>query len=133
MFGLSAAAVTGIVGVGGIAANLYGQNKQAQAQRDANAANSASIANSDLNSWKAYLMQRGLNPVGVTTFGEIPTNAAPMNTKLPLWANVNIPQAGAKSRWQKVGAGYGAPGTLNTGAYGAQPASPAIPQMSGVN
>ncbi len=117
----------------GVGTSLYGANKQAQSQKDANAANAASVANSDLNSWRAYLMQRGLNPAGVTTFGEIPTNAAPMNTKLPLWANINIPQAGAKSRWQKVGSNYGAPGTLNTGTYGAQPTAPAIPQMSGVN
>lgn len=75
----------------GIGANLYGQNKQEKAQKAADARNEAAVEKSDLNAWQGYLMQRGVNPSGVTQFGQIPTNAQAVNTRLPLWATMRRP------------------------------------------
>jgi len=90
------------VGIGtavlGAGTSIHGANKQKQAQEEANKANQASIANSDLSAWQGYLMQRGLNPSGVTQFGQIPTNAQAVNTKLPLWANVRMNPAAVTAR-----------------------------------
>jgi hypothetical protein len=72
--------------VAGLGASLYGANKQSKDQKASDASNRAAVQESDLNSWRGYLMQRGLNPSGVTTFGQIPANAPAVNTRLPLWA-----------------------------------------------
>lgn len=87
---MPAVALPYIAAAAGIGASLYGANKQSKAQDAANAANTAAVKESDLNQWKSYLMQRGLNPAGVTQFGQVPTNAPAMNTKLPLWANMTF-------------------------------------------
>jgi hypothetical protein len=84
----TAALIAGGLGAG---ASLYGANKQSKNQKATDASNRAAIQESDLNSWRGYLMQRGLNPSGVTTFGQIPTNAQAVNTRLPLYATVSRP------------------------------------------
>lgn len=76
----------------GTGLSLYGANKQAKSQAATDATNRAAIQESDLNQWKAYLIQRGLNPQGVTQYGQVPQNAQPMNTKLPLWAQMSFTQ-----------------------------------------
>lgn len=90
----------------GAGASLYGANKQAKAQSGADNANREAIKESDLNGWKAYLMQRGLNPSGVTSFGQIPTNAQAVNTRLPLYANIRraVPAAGPRRTLRRIGA-----------------------------
>jgi hypothetical protein len=87
-----AAAVVG----GGL--SLYGANKQKQAQEDANKANQASIGQADVSAWQGYLASRGVNPSGVSQFGQIPTNIQAINTKLPLWANVKMNPAAVTAR-----------------------------------
>lgn len=79
------AAGTAILGAG---TALYGANRQSKDQAKANAENKLAVEQADLRAWQNYLMQRGLNPQGVTQFGQIPTNAAAVNTRLPLWATV---------------------------------------------
>lgn len=69
---------------------LYGANKQSKDNAAANAANVGSSKEQDLNSWKAYLMQRGLDPSGVYAYGQMPTGGKAVNTRLPLWANGNF-------------------------------------------
>lgn len=94
-FTWAAAAV--FVGAAGVGTALYGANKQAQAIKDTNAANSASVAAADKSNWNNYLLQRGLNTNGTAATGMIPSGAAPVNTKLPLWANINLPPAMAQA------------------------------------
>jgi hypothetical protein len=85
-WGTIATAGGAIVGAG---VSLYGANKQAQNQKDANAANTANIDKSNNLQWNEYLMQRGIQPTGQTTTGQVPTSFTPVNSRLPLWANVN--------------------------------------------
>lgn len=86
--------------VAGVATTVYGADKQQQNQQDANAANQASIGQADLSAWQGYLAQRGVNPSGVTQFGQIPTNIQAINTKLPLWANVKMNPTAVAARSQ---------------------------------
>ena len=87
LFSLGSMMWVGVGSVGaGLIGSLYGANKQSKDNAANNAANKAAIAETDLNAWKGYLMQRGVNPAGVTTFGQVPVNPQPVNTKLPLWA-----------------------------------------------
>lgn len=82
------------IGGAGLVTNLVGANQQRKAQAGTDASNRAAIQQSDLDQWKAYLIQRGLNPTGVTTFGDIPANAPAVNQKLPLWANLSFAPSG---------------------------------------
>jgi hypothetical protein len=92
MFGLTAVEVgTLAVGALGAGAAIYGANKQADASSAANTANQQNVQTANNESWTNYLASRGLNPGGTVAYGTIPTNAAPINTKLPLWATVNVP------------------------------------------
>ena len=92
MFGLTAVeAGTLLVGAAGVGTALYGANKQADASSAANAQNQSNVTNANNESWTNYLASRGLNPGGTVPYGTIPTNAAPINTKLPLWATINVP------------------------------------------
>lgn len=85
------------VGIGSLAlgtgASLYGASRQAGAVRDANAQNAELQREQNQSAWNAYLLSRGINPGGAAT-GEIPSNPQPVNSRLPLWANVErSPQA----------------------------------------
>lgn len=99
--GLVAAVV--VAGVAGAGASVYGANKQSDAQSAANAANTAAVASQNQEQWNNYLLERGVNGNNAPT-GTIPTNAQPVNAKLPLWANISasngVPQGG---RWVKAG------------------------------
>ena len=77
------------VGVVGAGVSLYGANKQSQAQKDANAANQASVGKADQSAWVNYLLQRGLAVDPNTPTGSIPSNARAVNQRLPLWANMS--------------------------------------------
>ena len=76
--------------VAGTVSTLSGANKQSKDQAHTDDLNRAAVKEADLSQWQSYLMQRGLNPQGVTQFGDVPTNAAPVNTKLPLWAEMTF-------------------------------------------
>lgn len=91
---MPAAAIPWIVGglsAAGTVATAVGANQQRKDQKASDAANRAEAANSDLNSWRSYLMQRGISPDGVTAFGQVPTSPVATNSRLPLWANLSIP------------------------------------------
>ena len=109
--------VPALVGAGGVAANLYGANKQSQAVEDANKANIASQAEQNAAAWANYLMTRGINPAGAVT-GRIPVNPQAINARLPLWANANF-GTGTGRRWRKKGSGGAPANTLAVGpGYG---------------
>lgn len=77
--------------VAGVGAAVYGANKQAQANKDATAANQASQAEQNQSAWNAYLAGKGVAPTTPVAAGVYPTagNYNAVNTRLPLWATVN--------------------------------------------
>lgn len=87
------AAIAGALGVG---ASLYGANKQAKDNQAAQSQNADLQAQQNNSAWQAYLMSRGINPMGATA-GTIPTGAQAINSKLPLWATMTIPGTPALS------------------------------------
>lgn len=103
----SAAAITGSIGAvaaaGGLASDVVGGVQQSKAVSNANTQNQANVTNANNQAWTSYLMQRGLNPGGTVPYGTIPTNAAAVNTKLPLWATVNVPNKFAGPGGSSVG------------------------------
>lgn len=110
----------------GAGATVYGANKQASAQSDANAANAASVAGSDQSAWNSYLLSRGIQGNNAPT-GTIPTDGAAVNTKLPLWANVTTtPAGGGVAKWVKKGTIPSAP-TYRLAAPTASPTSTTAP------
>lgn len=102
--------IPALAGAGGIAAGVFGANKQAGTIEDANKANIASQDKTNAAAWSAYLMTRGVNPNGAVT-GQIPTNPQAINSRLPLWANANF--ATGRTGWRKKGAGGGTANTLS--------------------
>lgn len=104
--------VTGAVAVAGIGASLYGANKQAQSDAEAQKLNKAQFEAQQLQNWNQYLMQRGIDPTGNTTVGGYGSGKA-INSRLPLWASVQ----------QTTGAS--APGELRVVRRGATPAGAA--------
>ena len=112
------------VGIGGagLIANLYGANKQSKDNKAANAENKALQDEQNRMAWANYLMTRGLNPSGAAP-GVIPQNAQRVNTRLPLWANVQRTQAPAGFRIRGTGARLapGAPAGASTAAAAAVP------------
>ncbi len=108
----------------GAGAAAYGANKQAQSVKDTNAANQSSVAAANANDWNNYLLQRGVNAGGTAAPGQIPSNAVPTNTRLPLWMNVqqNAPSATAPLFIKKGAAPSASPGySLNTTIPTVQP------------
>ncbi len=83
-----AAIAVGVVGAG---TAVYGANKQAKAQSAANASNQASVDRADQSSCINYLLQRGLAVDPSTPTGSVPTNGRAVNTRAPLWMNLDIP------------------------------------------
>ena len=90
MFGLSAGSAALIGGALGAGATVYGANKQAKANASAQDKNYQQFQESERNNWRNYLMQRGINPNGAET-GQLPANATPINSRLPLWMSVSVP------------------------------------------
>lgn len=106
--------VSAAIAGAGLVTNLYGANKQRQDQKGADSTNRAAIAKADQDQWNAYLLQRGLNGGGAVPYGQVPTNAAPVNTRLPLWSNLTTgmqPSAGPLVR-RKAGAPPVQPGGM---------------------
>lgn len=86
------------VGVAGAAASVYGANKQAKSNKEAQASNAALQGDQNQSAWASYLLSRGVNPTGAQT-GQLPSNPQAVNTRLPLWASVKrTPQAAAGFR-----------------------------------
>lgn len=77
-----------VVGAG---TEIYGASEQKTAASEANDANQKNVQTANNESWTNYLMSRGINPGGTVAYGTIPTNGQTINTKLPLWATVNVP------------------------------------------
>lgn len=94
-------------------------NKAAKAQDKAMAANQAANDEANRVAWVNYLMSRGIKPKGNVKPGEIPTDYEAINSRLPLWANLTIPNP--------KGPNALLPRTPAVAAMGAQPASPAEP------
>lgn len=106
------------VGIGtavlGAGTTLYGANKQAKAISSANASNQEAVDKQNQSDWNNYLLQRGIYTGGSATTGSIPTNATAVNTRMPLWASVNV--ATNKPRWQKV-TNRALPGTMGSSQF----------------
>ena len=88
--GTWAAIVVGVVGVG---AGLYGANKQSKDSAGARDMNLGAQQESERQNWMRYLMTRGITPSEQTQTGVVPGHApgGAINTKLPLWARVVVP------------------------------------------
>ena len=78
------------VGLAGAGLTAIGANKQAKATAAAQDKNYQQFLESERNNWRNYLMQRGINPNGAET-GQLPANATPINSRLPLWMSVSVP------------------------------------------
>jgi hypothetical protein len=89
-----AAAVIGSAAIGaGVSA--YGANRQAQDNRAAQDQNARLQQQQNDASWTNWLMTRGVMPTSPVSAGTMPAAGASraVNTRLPLWANINLPQA----------------------------------------
>lgn len=91
---VATAVISSAVIGGGV--SMYGANKQAKAVQSATSENAALEQQKNDSAWAAYLMSRGINPMGATA-GTIPTNAPAINAKLPLWATWTMPGTAASS------------------------------------
>lgn len=119
------------IGVAGVAANVYGANKQAKAVDAANATNDARLAKQDQSAWNAYLLSLGIKPGGAAT-GSLPTNPEAVNRKLPFYANASFTRPGAQKTWRKKGTTV-APGMLSrTGFSPSASSNPYVPQNMAV-
>lgn len=114
-----------VVGVAGVGTSLYGANKQNKAQQAAVAQNNASQDKNNASAWASYLLSRGVNPNGVAT-GEIPINPTAVNSRLPLWANVQRTR-GASPGFRLSGAG-GSARLAPSSPAGAMPVAAPIAQ-----
>ena len=72
----------------GTGAALYGANKQSKDNKAAQNQNAAMQAEQNLSNWQNYILQRGLDPSGVSEVGQMPTNARAVNSRLPLYATL---------------------------------------------
>lgn len=117
------------VGVIGAGASLIGAGQQADANASAQAANQAAQAEQNRSAWANYLMTRGLYTGGSAPTGVIPTSGVTaVNSRLPLWANVNI--SGAPKKWVKAGTASPA-GRFSLPVSSATPAATAPPANPG--
>lgn len=72
---------------------LYGSNRQAQSNRSAQDQNVGQQQQQNNAAWSNWLMTRGIAPTSQVNAGVMPTagNFQAVNTRLPLWANVDMP------------------------------------------
>ena len=83
------------VGVGtlvlGAATSLYSANAQKKANQGAQNANATAQDKQNAASWTNWLMTKGIMPTTPVAAGVMPSAGgyAAVNTKLPIWANVN--------------------------------------------
>lgn len=96
-------ALAGGAAVAGTALSLIGQNQQKKANQGAQAQNQRNLDTQNQHQWVNYLLSRGMNPTGAVTPGYIPRAGQyePVNTRLPLWATMQVPDTRATSRWQR--------------------------------
>lgn len=101
---MSAATVAAVAAVAGAGAAVYGASSAGSAQSSANASNQAAVDANNQANWNNYLLTRGVVGNSAPT-GTIPTGAQAVNSKLPLWANVDISNGlpGGSNRWVKAG------------------------------
>lgn len=78
-----------VIGAGiSYAGSQSAAGKNEASQKAALAQNRSQFDTQQLNNWNQYLLQRGTNPSGNTTVGGF-GSGQPVNTKLPLWAQVS--------------------------------------------
>lgn len=86
------------VGIGsagaGLLSGLYGANKQSQSDAATRALNYAAQQEAERQNWARYLATRGIAPGPEVQTGVIPgtVTGQAINTKLPLWMKVSVPQ-----------------------------------------
>lgn len=115
----------------GAGVSMIGANKQSKAIKDAQNQNAELQGEQNNSAWQAYLMSRGLDPMGATA-GNMPSGVRAINSKLPLWATVNMKVPGAQSTWRKKGSTATANTLARTPAVAAAPTSVwAEPAMAG--
>lgn len=88
------AAAVAAVGVG---TSLYGASQQRKANSQAQDQNARLQEQQNTSQWTNWLMSRGVAPTSPVAPGVMPTegNYSAVNTRLPLWATVNLqPQPG---------------------------------------
>ena len=90
-YGLIVAGGTALIGT---AANMYGANKQSKADAEARRLTYAAEQEAERQNWARWLASRGIAPGPEIQTGVIPGTVAGqvINTKLPLWMNVSVPQ-----------------------------------------
>lgn len=93
----------------GAGVTMVGANKQSKAIKDAQNKNAELQTQQNNSAWQSYLMSRGLDPMGATA-GNIPTGGRALNTKLPLWAMVNLDRTGASPKITGFARNTGRPG-----------------------
>lgn len=98
---------------------LYGANKQAKTQAASDASNRAAIEQADRGAWNTYLMQRGVYGANAPT-GTIPgmQPGGAVNTRLPLWATVNMQSNPGPLRVVRRGSTAPTPAPTLTPAFG---------------
>jgi hypothetical protein len=115
----------------GAGVTMIGANKQSKAIKDAQNTNAELQGQQNNSAWQAYLMSRGLDPMGATA-GNMPGGVRAINAKLPLWATVNMKVPGAKPTWRKKGSNAPANTLARLPAVAAEPTSVwAEPAMAG--
>lgn len=72
---------------------IYATNKQTDASQAANTQNAQNVSQANDQSWTNYLLSRGISTGSVVPAGTLPSGGSAVNTKLPLWATVNVPQS----------------------------------------
>lgn len=117
------ACIGGAILAGGLVSSVVGGITQSNATDSANAANAANVASANAAqssdvaatnqaNWDAYLLSRGLYAPNAAT-GTIPTGATAENTKLPLYANIDIASGpgtpASPVTWVKKGTAPAAP------------------------
>jgi hypothetical protein len=107
----------------GAGVSMYGANKQSKAMQDAQNKNAELQTQQNNSAWQGYLMSRGLDPMGATS-GNIPSGGRALNTKLPLWATVNLNRSGTVPKITGMSRNTGRPGGTDWWKPAAGPSGP---------
>lgn len=93
-----AVAGSAVIGAG---ASAYGANKQSKDNAHAQDQNLSAQASQNNAAWANWLMSRGIAPTTPVDAGVMPGSGAyqSVNTRLPLWANVNVSAPSATGGW----------------------------------
>jgi len=105
---ICAAGILATAGLAGTELTASGASDQAAASAAANQQNAANVAAANQQAWAEYLLQRGIYAPNAAS-GTIPSGAQAVNSKLPLYANVDINYPAATSAWAKAGSAPTAP------------------------